>query len=442
MDLEAVLRGSPYVGYTYGYPHKTAYRPLDPPVPLQEAWAGEDRAALLLYLHVPFCEMRCGFCNLFTTVEPPGALVERWTAAIRAQIEATAEAVAPARVARLAIGGGTPTWLPADRLAALLDTLRARFDLGDTPGEGDVQAPIAVEVSPATVDDERVAMLRAQGVERVSMGVQSFDEEEARAALRPQRRADVEGALRRLRDARFPVLNLDLIYGIPGQTEASFVRSIEAALAWEPQELYLYPLYVRPLTGLGKRFADPEHDARRLAQYRAGRDHLLERGWQQVSMRMFRAGPTRPGPRYTCQEDGTVGIGVGARSYTRGLHWSSDYAVGARSVREILGSWVDRADHAVADWGIALGEDEQRRRWLILSLLSDEGVDPAAYARRFGGSATEDFPQLGALADRGLAEHDGLRVKLTAAGLERSDAIGPWLHSEAVRARVAAWEAR
>ncbi|KOG89838.1 coproporphyrinogen III oxidase, partial [Streptomyces varsoviensis] len=95
-------------------------------------------------------------------------------------------------------------------------------------------------------------MLAERGTTRLSLGVQSFVDAEARAAVRPQRRADVEAALGRVRAAGIPVLNIDLIYGIDGQTADSWRRSLDAALAWRPEELYLYPLYVRPLTGLGR----------------------------------------------------------------------------------------------------------------------------------------------------------------------------------------------
>ncbi len=136
-------------------------------------------------------------------------------------------------------------------------------------------------------------MLAERGATRLSLGVQSFVDSEARAAVRPQRRADVEAALGRVRTAGIPVLNIDLIYGIDGQTASSWRQSLDAALAWRPEELYLYPLYVRPLTGLGRQGpAGPEADARwdeqRLRLYRQGRDHLLGQGYEQVSMRMFR----------------------------------------------------------------------------------------------------------------------------------------------------------
>src|SRR5690606_23094326 len=110
-------------------------------------------------------------------------------------------------------------------------------------------------------------------------------------------------------------LNVDLIYGLPGQTAGSWLDSLRRALAGGADELYLYPLYVRPLTGLA--LSAREWDDQRLGLYRAGRDLLRGLGWEQVSLRMFRA--PRPerglGPVYCCQEDGMLGLGPGARSY-------------------------------------------------------------------------------------------------------------------------------
>ena len=83
--LEEVLRGSPYVGYSYSYPHKTAYRDLTPAIDLTSLWSAEDRTALFLYLHIPFCEFRCGFCNLFTLSQPQERMVSRYLAALRRQ---------------------------------------------------------------------------------------------------------------------------------------------------------------------------------------------------------------------------------------------------------------------------------------------------------------------------------------------------------------------
>ncbi|MFG3708969.1 STM4012 family radical SAM protein [Micromonospora sp. NPDC047670] len=424
------LDGSPYQQYLYAYPHKTSYRPLRPRPALADVWRAEARDALFLYVHVPFCEMRCGFCNLFTRANAPAEQVTGYLRQLRRQAERVADALgADAGYARAAFGGGTPTYLTADELTEL-------FDIATAMGARLPGVPLSVETSPATATPERLAVLAAHGTTRVSIGVQSFLDAEARAAGRPQRRAEVEAALAAIREARIPVLNIDLIYGIDGQTADTWRQSLDAALAWRPEELYLYPLYVRPLTGLGRRaHGRADWDAQRLELYRQAVATLGAAGYRQESMRQFRRAdvPAPDGPDYCCQDDGMVGLGCGARSYTTSLHYSFDYAVGVSEVRAVLDDYLARPadDFRHAEFGFTLDGAEQRRRWLLKSLLRADGVDAAAYRARFGRPPADDFPELGRLVERGWATDGGLR--LTPAGLARSDAVGPWLTSARVR---------
>ncbi|MBB4915572.1 STM4012 family radical SAM protein [Streptosporangium saharense] len=433
-DLDA----GPYQGYVYAYPHKTAYRPLDPRPTLRRVWEREPLESLFLYLHIPFCEMRCGFCNLFTRTGAPEELVTAYLDALERQARAVRDALDGPEFVLAAVGGGTPTYLSAAELTRL-------FDLTERIMGVDLRAvPLSVETSPATATADRLAVLAERGTTRISIGVQSFLDAEARAAVRPQRRAEVEAALGRIRDTGFEALNIDLIYGIDGQTGRTWRHSLDAALAWRPEELYLYPLYVRPLTGLGRRAGD--WDDHRLGLYRQGRDHLLAEGYEQVSMRMFRLPGSGGLTEYTCQSDGMVGLGCGARSYTSGLHYSHEYAVAARQVRGIIDDYVrlPAEEFAFANVGFHLDEAERRRRHLLQSLSQAEGLDLDAYRKRFDTEATEDFSaELEILTDRGwLDGPEGRWLRLTSEGLAHSDAIGPWLFSAPVRELMAGYEQR
>ncbi|MFF8946833.1 STM4012 family radical SAM protein [Streptomyces sp. NPDC014864] len=440
----------PYQSYVYAYPHKTAYRPLPGRPALRELWRGERKDALSLYLHIPFCEVRCGFCNLFTRIGAPDGLTGRYLDALDRQATAVRDALderepgaggtRPARFANAAFGGGTPTFLTAGELSRLCDIAEKRM------GADLRTIPLSVEASPATATADRLAVLAERGTTRLSIGVQSFVDEEARAAVRPQRRADVEAALGRIRDAAIPVLNIDLIYGIDGQTPATWRTSLDAALAWRPEELYLYPLYVRPLTGLARRTAhtDRAWDEQRLALYRQGRDHLLAHGYEQVSMRMFRrSGAPAQGPDdHACQTDGMIGLGCGARSYTSALHYSFDYAVGMGEIRAIVDDYTATGDFGRAVHGRHVDGDEARRRHLLQSVLQARGMPVAGYRDRFGNGPWDDFPgELAAFAARGWLEDDGAGdlLRLTPEGLAHSDALGPALFSPAVRAAMAAY---
>ncbi|MFJ5265304.1 STM4012 family radical SAM protein [Streptomyces sp. NPDC088387] len=437
----------PYQHYVYAYPHKTAYRPLPPhQASLRDLWADEPKNALSLYFHIPFCEVRCGFCNLFTRIGAPDGLTTAYLDALERQAGAVREALGDgARFANAAFGGGTPTYLEAAELERLCDL--AEQGLG-----ADLTAiPLSVEASPATATADRLTVLAERGTTRLSLGVQSFLDSEARTAVRPQRRADVDAALARIRDAGIPVLNIDLIYGIEGQTEETWRRSLDAALAWRPEELYLYPLYVRPRTGLD-RHRDPaldgaEWDGQRLRLYRHGRDHLLARGYEQVSMRMFRRAdaPSTGGEDHACQTDGMVGLGCGARSYTSTLHYSFDYAVDMHRIRGIIDDYTARTADGFrhADFGWRTDAEEARRRHLLQSLLQAEGMAVADYRARFGTAPGDDFAaELDRFHSRGWLDESAAPklLRLSPDGLAHSDALGPELFSTAVRDRMAAYE--
>jgi oxygen-independent coproporphyrinogen-3 oxidase len=427
ISLAQNLRQSPYVSYAYSYPHKTAYRPLEVPVRLEDAWVEENKASLFLYLHVPFCEMRCGFCNLFTTANPNENMITAYLDALKRQaVEVRRALRGGVRFTRLAIGGGTPTFLDAPELETLFDIAENVFDCRVA------QIPASCETSPQTADEARLRVLRERGIDRISIGVQSFVESEACAVGRSQRTRSVEHSIERIRKFGFPVLNLDLMYGLPGQTVESWRASLRAALRYEPEEIYLYPLYVRPLTGMSRH--PREWDDVRLACYREGRALVLSASYEQVSMRMFRSKRVaiRESAVYCCQDDGMVGLGCGARSYTRKLHYSSEYAVGVNGIHGIIESYNKSSNFALADYGFSLSPDEERRRYVIKSILRADGLDLGSYRQRFDRSVLDDFPQLSRLTSEGLAFVDSDTLKLSEAGLELSDAIGPWLYSSEV----------
>ncbi len=425
LTLAERLRDDPYQGYAYSYPHKMAYRPFDPPLALESLWSAEQRDALFLYVHLPFCEMRCGFCNLFTTTNPAQGLVSQYLAALELQCLEMHGVLGSHAFIRGAIGGGTPTFLSVNELEQLFGVLRRNFVLKPEMG-------LSCELSPATTDLEKVRLLKENGVTRASLGVQSFLLAETKALGRPQQPEVVRRALGLLKSAEFPIVNVDLIYGAVGQTPASWQLSLQEAVEHEVEEIFLYPLYVRPLTGLDRIGRDPSDLREQL--YLQGRDYLEAQGYRQISMRLFRKGNADAGPEYCCQEDGMVGLGAGARSYTTAVHYCTEYAVGKQGIGEIISDYVERgpARHAEADYGCFLVEEEQRRRYVIKSLLRSSGLSASRYTLWCGRGLLQDFPQLAELVCRDLARWQEADLFLTPAGFARSDTIGPWLYSQPV----------
>jgi oxygen-independent coproporphyrinogen-3 oxidase len=378
--------------------------------------------------------MRCGYCNLFTRARPASEEVAAYLAALEREARRMRVALEGTHFARLALGGGTPTFLGPSGLERV-------FALAEQLGASPSALPASVEVSPGTATSETLQVLSAHRVQRVSIGVESFQTSELRALGRPERPERAEAALERIRHIGFPVLNVDLIYGMEGQTPASFLQSLETALTYHPEELFLYPLYVRPLTGLGRRDASAPATETLTLLHNTARAFLKAHGYVQHSLRMFRRRDVPPttGPHYCCQDDGMVGLGCGARSYTRSVHYSSRFAVGASAIRQLLTEYMSKseADFGWVDWGVRLDSDEQRRRYAVKSILRIEGLDTLAYQARFGTFPEHDLPTLARWVEDGLLRRENERLIPTDQGIEHADTLGPLLFSAAVRTRMA-----
>ncbi|ULL16871.1 coproporphyrinogen III oxidase family protein [Paenibacillus sp. H1-7] len=423
----------PYRSYLYSYPHKTSYRELETKLALSELWGKELAETFFLYMHIPFCGARCGFCNLFTLPDKRADVHAEYVDALERQAKQWAPFIRNKPVARFAIGGGTPTLLEPVQLERLFHI--AEHVIGMDPSS----VSISVETSPETVTSERLSILKNRRVDRVSMGIQSFIETEAEAIYRPQKPQEVERALEQLKRYQFPILNLDLIYGLPGQTLDSWMYSLDKALSYEPEEIFIYPLYTREHTIVKPEQIRRSGEDQRVRFYIAARERLLKQGYTQYSMRRFakaEAGSEKRLLPYGCQEEGMIGLGCGARSYTRTVHYSSRYSVGRSATASIIADYVAAADYTQADYGIVLSKDDQQRRFILKALLHTEGLALSSYSDRFTTSALIDYPELNLLVHTDLAVIENEVLRLTEEGLMYSDAIGDWFISPDIRARM------
>lgn len=428
------LKRAPYRGYAYSYPHKNAYHPFLQPKPLSDIWRKADFEDIALYVHIPFCEMRCGFCNLFTAANLGEDIVESYLRALEREIDAIAGITGHLTPKSLTLGGGTPTYLSAKQLNRLFDLLGTQL-VG--PGQN---ISIISETSPKTAQPDRLGILADRGVGRISIGVQSFIESETKALGRPQASSELRRALDEIRQWPFKILNIDLIYGMAEQNAESFLFSLREAMRWSPDEMFLYPLYVRPLTGLDGRAEN--WDTHRLALYRAGRDFLLAQGYRQISMRMFRKsgpGPAGSGDGEAGQpEQHLLGLGCGARSRAPDVHYSTDYAVRRQAVLPIIQDYCQRSstDFQSANYGIELSRDEQMRRFIIKTILNADGLNLRLFEKRFDQSPIQLFPELSQLCEAGLMSMTEDHIRPTDEAFQYADAIGPLFYSQAIATRM------
>ncbi|WP_279104875.1 radical SAM family heme chaperone HemW [Gordonia paraffinivorans] len=277
-----------------------------------------------LYLHVPFCATRCGYCdfNTYTAGElGSSSSPESWQEAVAAELESAARLLQPARkVSTIFVGGGTPSLLGAAGLTRLLDAVRAEFDLAD-------DAEVTTESNPESTSPEFFAGLREAGYTRISLGMQSAAQHVLRVLDRVHTPGRAVAAAREAREAGFEHVNLDLIYGTPGETDADLHASLDAVLSAGVDHVSAYALIVEDGTALARRIRRgemPAPDDDVLAdRYQILDDRLSADGfgWYEVSnWARDDAAACRHNLAYWHSHD-WWGIGPGAHSHVNGVRW-------------------------------------------------------------------------------------------------------------------------
>lgn len=259
-----------------------------------------------LYLHVPFCRNCCPYCP-YTKVPYREELVEPYTVAALREVDVWADAVGPAEVTSVYLGGGTPT-LALDSVARVLARVRQRFS---------VTGDVCIETNPSEIDEHTVAQLHECGVELVSLGVQSFAPAHLATIGRRYGPEVAERALSLLVSSGFSSVNADIMFALPGQRTEDVLADLDRAAALGANQVTTYPLFTFPYTSVGeylhlKGVRMPDLATRR-EQYRAITDWARRNGFERVSVWGFRKGQV---PRYSSvTRDGYIGIGPGSGSH-------------------------------------------------------------------------------------------------------------------------------
>lgn len=325
-----------------------------------------------IYIHIPFCRAKCDYCDFYSLPDRE-SVMDDYLKAVAAHIKETAPLTRGWQVDTVYIGGGTPTVFGAKRLTALLREVRRRFDLTR-------DAEITCEANPESAGAPLLGALRRAGVNRLSLGMQSACDGELAAVHRLHNFSEVTGAVAAARKARIKNLSLDLIYGLPGQDQESWRRSVEAALALRPEHLSCYGLKVEPGTPLDGRVTRgeilPDDDAQ-ADMYLWMVDRLTQAGYVQYEISNF-AKPgfqSRHNLKYWMGRP-YVGFGPGAHSDFGGRRYSFVRNLD-RYVSGILGGGP------VIDESELIPRRERGSEYLMLRLRTTRGIEEWEYRREF-----------------------------------------------------------
>ncbi len=397
------------------YPTAPHFRDgLDPAI--YERWLGDLDPAkpLSLYLHVPFCDELCWFCACRTQGTRRYTAVSRYLDCLLAEIERVGAIIGTGhRVTQTHWGGGSPTVLAPEDTARLVAAVHAAF-----PGAAAEAAEFAVEIDPRDMTEPRMAALAAAGITRASVGVQDFDPDVQRAIGRLQGREMTEQVIEGLRAHGVSSVNVDLLYGLPGQTERSLAETIEAVVALAPDRLALFGYAHVPWMAKRQRMIDPAilpGPTERRLQSEMARRMLCEAGYAAVGIDHF----AKPGDSLAeAAEEGHLrrnfqGYTVDGAAALIGLGASSIGALpqGYAQNEPVTADYQRRieAGELAVRRGIGLSLDDRMRREAIEQILCTLALDVDALTARYG-----DFA-------RGVADRAAGLIEVAPEG-----ALQPW----------------
>lgn len=379
-----------------------------------------------VYVQVPFCQSKCSYCNFSTGVFPQ-EIYEPYVDAVceeishhgdlylRAGLSSWRQQALRFAADTIYVGGGTPSLLEPADLERILASVRAAF--------GNAAKEVTLEADPETVTETRARAWRSAGFNRISLGVQSFADRELKAVGRRHRRADIFTAVERLSGAGFDNVSFDLIAGLPHQTTETWHASLEELLRLAPRHVSVYLLELdegsrlgREALGGGSRYGVPAlpDDDQAAAFYETACVRLANRGYEHYEISNW----AQPGFRSHhnlkyWRRQPYLGFGAGAHSFDGCDRWANPrdpvvYAAAMMDRRLVLG------ERETVDAGMALEEE------LFLGLRQLEGVDLAEIERRY---SVDLGPRVRPLADEGLVEVSGHRVRLSPSRIAVSNEV-------------------
>jgi oxygen-independent coproporphyrinogen-3 oxidase len=366
-----------------------------------------------VYIHIPFCATRCHYCN-FATGGYESEMARRYTAAVREEIGRADVSSDPMtrrvmrRVDTIYFGGGTPTTLTVGQISSLIEACRREFDVAP-------DSEITAEANPGSISQNYLEELRSAGVNRLSFGVQSFDDGELRMIGRTHSAEEAREAVRTARDAGFANVSIDLIAGLPEQKMETWRLNLEEAFALAPDHLSVYLLELYNDAPLLHRINRGElravDDDLTVAMYFALTDEAERRGFEHYEISNW----ARPGSESRHNLKYWTGapywaFGVSAAGYNGRARWSN-----TRNIHEYL-TKVESGQSPLVE-RIDLSDDDRQSENLFLRLRLKDGVDLDEHLRRFGVNALERYrDEIERLREAGLVELGENRLKISRAG--------------------------
>ncbi|WP_417879577.1 oxygen-independent coproporphyrinogen III oxidase [Vibrio sp.] len=420
---QAMLEKYNYSGPRYtSYPTAVEFHEAFTISDLDMAYADYPERPLSLYIHIPFCHKLCYYCGCNKVITRHQHKADDYLQVLIQEIRERAPLIQQRQVSQLHFGGGTPTFLTKIQMTRIMTALRAEFTFTD-------DAEISIEVDPREIELDMLDHLRAEGFNRLSIGVQDFDKEVQQLVNREQDEDFIVAMVARAKELGFRSTNLDLIYGLPKQTLATFSNTLEKVLAMKPGRLSIFNYAHMPQLFAAQAKLKEEHmpsAEQKMAILQYTIKTLTEAGYQFIGMDHFalpddelaiaqRAGVLhRNFQGYTTQGDcDLIGFGVSSISMV-----GNSYAQNQKELKKYYAQ-VDEQRHAL--WrGVVLDQDDLIRREVIKQLICNFTLDKVGIEKEFNLNFNqyfnEDLVLLKTFVDDQLVEVTDSHITVTLRG--------------------------
>ncbi|MBO5701802.1 MAG: radical SAM family heme chaperone HemW [Clostridia bacterium] len=343
----------------------------------------KNRKPLGLYIHIPFCKSKCDYCDFCSFVPNNKGVVEHYTDALILQMEDWSSRCRNYSVDSVYIGGGTPTYLDIRRIARIIDAAYSNFKI-------EKNAEFTIECNPATADYEYFKKLRRLGVNRLSIGCQSTHANELKALGRIHSFEQFKACFEDAREAGFDNISVDLMYGIPEQTEQSFIETLTAIASLGPEHISLYALKIEdntPFAAMRDKLVLPDEEAE-YSMYSHAVEYLATRGYERYEISNFcRDGAASLHNLKYWHCDDYLGLGAGAHSYFEDERFST-----TRVVRDYIdGLEIIGSDINIVASSEKIDSAECMDEYVMLGMRLAEGIVVADFEKRFNTSFAEKY---------------------------------------------------
>ena len=384
---------------------------------------------LSLYIHIPFCRRKCLYCDFLSAPASDGEM-DSYVNLLCREIKEQSILYREHRVISVFLGGGTPSLLPAERIGEILKQIQSCFWMAE-------DAEITIECNPGTMTAEKLKNYITYGINRISIGLQSTDDEELLRIGRIHDYAVFLETYRLAREAGFRNINVDLMAGLPGQSVASYRKTLERVTALEPEHISAYSLILEEGTELyvnQSRYTFPTEEEDR-EMYRLTKEILAAAGLHRYEISNYaREGRECRHNKVYWQRGDYAGFGLGASSMAADIRWKNpdgreDYAACVKCMsgrtepvsRAFFAEMLRKTGRLEVQ---ELTEAERMEEFMFLGLRLTAGIDPADFRRTFGTAVEAVYgEQIARLKAQGLLEQGGKGLRLTPWGIDVSNRV-------------------